>query len=125
MTGGTENHLVLWDVRPHGITGSKLEKLYERACLSVNKNTIHGDKSAAAPGGVRLGTPAMTTRGFTEEDFDKVAEYLDRGLKIALKIQEKSGKKIKDFETALKDSEELVALRKDVANFAKPFPYPC
>ena len=72
-TGGTDNHLVLWNVRELGLTGSKLEKLLERVSISVNKNAIHGDKSAVAPGGVRLGTPAMTTRGLTETDFDTVA----------------------------------------------------
>lgn len=146
-TGGTENHLVrgslwypvsvrahsgctqvLWDLRPQGLTGSKMEKLceavrpptparplratlwkgrkgggekrlrmvmlgiyiaregsYEGVCvmwvrasltpqvhISLNKNAVHGDQSAAVPGGVRLGTPAMTTRGLDEADFEKV-----------------------------------------------------
>merc|ERR1712146_675850 len=75
-TGGTENHIVLWNVRSLGLTGSKLEKLLERCNISVNKNAIAGDRSAIAPGGVRLGTPAMTTRGLTEADFDTVASFL-------------------------------------------------
>ena len=76
-TGGTDNHLVLWDLRPQGLTGSKMEKLCEAVNISLNKNAVHGDVSAAVPGGVRLGTPAMTTRGLGEQDFETVAELLD------------------------------------------------
>merc|ERR1711953_800646 len=71
---GTDNHLVLWDVRPHGLTGGKVEKVCEAASISLNRNAVHGDASALSPGGVRIGSPAMTTRGFGTEDFKKVAE---------------------------------------------------
>merc|ERR1712084_121567 len=64
---GTDNHLVLWDLRPHGLTGSKLEKVCEAASISLNRNAVHGDVSALSPGGVRIGSPAMTTRGCTTE----------------------------------------------------------
>jgi len=77
-TDGTDNHLVLWDVRPHGLTGSKVEKVCELAAISVNRNAVHGDASALSPGGVRVGTPAMTTRGCKESDFATVASFLDR-----------------------------------------------
>merc|ERR1719181_2038866 len=59
---GTDNHLVLWDLRPHGLTGSKVEKVCEAASISLNRNAVHGDASALSPGGVRIGSPAMTTR---------------------------------------------------------------
>merc|ERR1719437_87386 len=62
---GTDNHLVQWDLRPHGLTGSKLEKVCEAVSISCNRNTVPGDASALSPGGVRIGTPAMTTRGCT------------------------------------------------------------
>merc|ERR1712087_3156 len=62
---GTDNHLVLWDLRPHGLTGSKLEKVCEAVSISLNRNAVHGDASALTPGGVRIGSPAMTTRGCT------------------------------------------------------------
>ena len=127
VTNGTENHLLLWDVRPHGITGSKVEKLLEAVAMSVNKNTIHGDKSASAPGGVRLGTPAMTTRGLTEEDFVKVAAFLDEGLGLALKIQEgSSSKKLIDFEKAMlgQHAGEVKGLRERVEGWATQFPFP-
>merc|ERR1712217_368779 len=65
---GTDNHLVLWDLRPHGLTGSKLEKVCELSSISLNRNAVHGDASALSPGGVRIGSPAMTTRGCTAED---------------------------------------------------------
>jgi glycine hydroxymethyltransferase len=87
-TGGTDNHLMLWDVRPLGLTGSKMEKVLEMADITTNKNTVPGDTSALNPGGVRLGTPALTTRGLGEEDFDKVAEFLHRGSVLALQAQE-------------------------------------
>merc|ERR1712217_325306 len=98
---GTENHLVLWDLRPHGLTGSKVEKVCEQASISLNMNAVHGDASALSPGGVRIGSPAMTTRGCTTEDFKKIAEFLDRCCQIALKIQETKGKKLKDFEAGI------------------------
>merc|ERR1712166_726883 len=77
-TDGTENHLILWDVRPHGLTGSQVEKVCEFASISLNRNAVHGDASALSPGGVRIGTPAMTTRGCNVNEFKKVGEYLDR-----------------------------------------------
>merc|ERR1719434_466693 len=55
---GTDNHLILWDLRPHGLTGSKVEKVCEAASMSLNRNTVPGDASALSPGGVRIGAPA-------------------------------------------------------------------
>merc|ERR1712170_111524 len=95
---GTDNHLVLWDLRPHGLTGGKVEKVCEAVSISLNRNCVHGDASALSPGGVRIGTPAMTTRGCTAEDFKKIAGFLDRCCQIALKVQQEKGKKLKDFE---------------------------
>ena len=87
-TGGTDNHLMLWNVRTLGLTGSKVEKVLELASITTNKNSIPGDTSAINPGGVRLGTPALTSRGLGEQDFDKVAEYLHRGCQIAIQAQD-------------------------------------
>merc|ERR1712071_288253 len=86
-TNGTDNHLVLWDLRPHGLTGGKVEKVCEAASISLNRNTVHGDVSALSPGGVRIGSPAMTTRGCMEADFVQVAIFLDRCCQIALEVQ--------------------------------------
>jgi len=123
-TGGTENHLILWDLRPQGFTGSKAQKLFDRCSITLNKNAVAGDKSAMNPGGVRIGTPALTTRGFTEGDFAKVAEFLHRGVQIGLGIQEKSGRKLVDFVPALEGNGELEELRKDVEAFASKFNMP-
>jgi len=124
VTGGTDNHLVLWDLRKNGLTGSKMEKLLEHVSISVNKNAVYGDVSALAPGGIRIGSPALTSRGMKEADFVKIAEFFDRGVKIATVIQEKRGKQLKDFELGLKDNEELKALKKEVEEFSVTFPMP-
>jgi glycine hydroxymethyltransferase len=123
-TDGTDNHLILWDVRPHGLTGSKLEKVCECASISLNKNTVPGDASALSPGGVRIGTPAMTTRGCTPEDWKSIASFLHRCCEIALAIQKEKGKKLKDFEAGLEGNKDLAALRADVEAWAIKFGYP-
>ena len=123
-TDGTDNHLVLWDVRPLGLTGSKVEKVCDLVNISLNKNTVHGDRSAQSPGGVRIGTPALTTRGLKEADFEKVAEFLDRVVKICLDVQKSSGKMLKDFVAALPSNPDIPVLAKEVAEFASSFPMP-
>jgi len=121
VTGGTDNHIVLWDVRPQDMTGAKLEKVFEIAGISVNKNAIYGDTSGLNPGGIRLGTPAMTSRGLKEADFTKVAEFLHRGMQIAIAIQKDTGKLLKNFLPAAEKSAELLKLREDVEAFAGSF----
>jgi glycine hydroxymethyltransferase len=121
---GTDNHLVLWDLRPHGLTGSKVEKVCEGASISLNRNAVHGDASALSPGGVRIGSPAMTTRGCTTEDFKTVACFLDRCCTIALKIQKEKGKKLKDFETGLVGDPDIAQLKTEVEEWAIKFGYP-
>merc|ERR1719345_654466 len=123
-TDGTENHLILWDVRPHGLTGSKVEKVCEFASISLNRNAVHGDASALSPGGVRIGTPAMTTRGCGVGDMTKVAEFLDRCCQISLKVQQEKGKKLKDFEAGLKENADVVALKKEVEEWTVGWGYP-
>jgi len=124
VTGGSDNHLLLWDLRPKGITGSKMEKILDVCNITVNKNTIYGDKSALTPGGVRLGTPALTTRRMKEVEMVKVAEFLDRACGIALRLQETSGKKLTDFEKACKQDAECKTLSNDVTTFASAFYIP-
>lgn len=106
-TDGSDNHLVLWDMRPTRLTGSKMEKICDKVDITLNKNSIFGDRSALSPGGVRVGTPALTTRGFVESDFEQVAEFLDRAVKIGQKIQETTGPALKDFLPAIENNEEL------------------
>lgn len=112
QTDGTDNHLLLWDLRPLGLTGSKLEKLCDFLSITLNKNAVCGDVSALTPGGVRIGAPALTSRSFKEDDFKKVAGYLDKAVKIALRIQNECGSKLlRDFAAcAAKDVEVKVLL---------------
>ncbi|CAG8609787.1 3698_t:CDS:2 [Ambispora leptoticha] len=125
MTSGTENHLILWDLRPLHLTGSKLEKICDMANITINKNSIHGDSSMLSPGGVRLGTPALTSRSFKEQDFVKVAEFLHRAVQIAVSIQDKASSKLmKDFVVACQDNEEISTLKNEVETFATSFPMP-
>jgi len=121
---GTDNHLVLWDVRPHGLTGSKLEKVCEVCSISLNRNAVHGDASALSPGGVRIGAPAMTTRGCSADHFKQIGSFLDRCCQIALKVQQEKGKKLKDFEAGLETNPEVVALKAEVEAWASGFGYP-
>merc|ERR1712063_1414 len=123
-SGGTDNHLVLWDLRPHGLTGGKVEKVCDACNITLNKNCVAGDVSALSPGGVRIGTPAMTTRGCKKDDMIKIAEFLDRTVQIALKVQEKVGKKLKDFEVELPNNAEVLALKQEVNDWACKFGYP-
>ena len=77
VTGGTDNHLMLLDLRGTGLTGKELEKRLDEAHITANKNTVPQDpESPFVTSGVRLGTPAVTTRGLTEADMDRVAEAI-------------------------------------------------
>jgi len=124
ITDGTDNHLMLWDVRPVGLTGSKLEKALDLVHITVNKNTILGDKSAMTPGGVRVGTPAVTTRGMKEAEMDRIADFMVRVMKICLRVQEKAGKNLKEFVKVLEGDEEIQAISKEVEEFASQFELP-
>lgn len=137
VTSGTDNHIVLWDARNTGITGSKLEKILEQCLISVNKNTVIGDVSALSPGGVRLGTPAMTTRGMLEQHMSDIAEFIDRITKVAIKIESShrdrsattSGKlKLAEFVSIMHTNsdviEELDLIRNEVIQLSSSFPLP-
>ena len=93
--------------------------------MTLNKNSIYGDRSAVTPGGVRIGTPALTTRGFTEAHFQRIAEFLHRAVVIALDIQATSGcKTVVDFVAAFKGRADIAQLRADVNALATAFPMP-
>merc|ERR1712012_1105857 len=123
-TDGTDNHLVLWDLRPQGLTGSKLEKICDAVSITLNRNAVNGDSSALSPGGVRIGLPAMTTRGCKVEESKQMAEFLDRCCKVAMKIQESHGKKLKDFETGIPGNADIAALKSEVEMWSSKFGYP-
>merc|ERR1712217_595033 len=104
VSGGTDNHLCLIDLRSKGVNGSKGEILCEHASIVLNKNTIPGDKSAMNPNGLRVGTPAMTSRGLVEEDFVKVGEFIGEAVDVAAEVQAQSGPKLVDFKRVLQES---------------------
>jgi glycine hydroxymethyltransferase len=124
ISGGTENHLILCDLRPEGLTGSKAEKVFELASITLNKNSVAGDTSALMPGGVRIGTAALTSRGFMEADFEAVADLIHEGIQIAIRVQEKSGKALKDFIPALEGNAEIAALKAKAEALATSKPMP-
>eukprot|EP00270_Netrium_digitus_P003661 TRINITY_DN14321_c0_g1_i5.p1 TRINITY_DN14321_c0_g1~~TRINITY_DN14321_c0_g1_i5.p1 ORF type:complete len:461 (-),score=125.10 TRINITY_DN14321_c0_g1_i5:386-1693(-) len=124
VTDGTDNHLVLWDLRPLGLTGNKLEKVCELCHITLNKNAVFGDSSALAPGGVRIGTPAMTSRGLKEEDFVKVADFLDKAVNITLQVQSEYGKLLRDFTKGLDNNPAILVLKEEVEEFASSFEMP-
>lgn len=77
VSGGTDNHLMLVDLRPFNITGKELEHRLDEVYITVNKNAIPNDpQSPFVTSGIRVGTPAITSRGLKTEDMDKIAEYI-------------------------------------------------
>lgn len=77
VSGGTDNHLMLVDLRPFKITGKELERRLDEVYITVNKNAIPNDpEKPFVTSGVRIGTPAVTSRGMKEEDMEKIAEYI-------------------------------------------------
>ncbi|KAL4925903.1 serine hydroxymethyltransferase-domain-containing protein [Aspergillus undulatus] len=138
VSGGTDNHLVLVDLKNRGVDGARVERVLELCGVASNKNTVPGDKSALKPGGLRLGTPAMTTRGFQPEDFRRVADIVDRAVTITQKL-DKSAKEsatakgvknpntVKAFLEYVGNGEEIseiVQLRQEVEDWAGTFSLP-
>ncbi|TFG45362.1 MAG: serine hydroxymethyltransferase [Gemmatimonadales bacterium] len=81
VSGGTDSHLMLVDLRPKGLTGKVAEKLLDRAGITVNKNTVPDDpESPFVTSGIRLGTPALTTRGMGTSEMKRIATLIDRVL---------------------------------------------
>ncbi|HEX9594655.1 MAG TPA: serine hydroxymethyltransferase [Candidatus Saccharimonadales bacterium] len=108
VTNGTDNHLVLADVKQsHGIDGKIAEETLDKIGLTLNKNVVPDDKLPPyAPSGIRLGTPAMTTRGLNEDDMERVAEWMKQALEG-------------------RQNEPLLAdLKRQVVDFSQDFPLP-
>ncbi|KAL8487495.1 hypothetical protein ACS0TY_023976 [Phlomoides rotata] len=98
VSGGSDNHLVLVDLRPLGTDGARVEKILDMSSITLNKNSVPGDKSALVPGGIRIGSPAMTTRGFSENEFIAIADFIHEGVQITLDAKKLvSGSKLQDF----------------------------
>lgn len=118
--------MVLVSLKDKGIDGARVEAVCEKINIALNKNSIPGDKSALVPGGVRIGAPAMTTRGASEEDFVKIANYIDATVKYAKKVQSElpiEANKLKDFKKKIAEgSPELASLKTEVYAWAGDFP---
>ena len=79
ISGGTDNHLMLIDLRNKNITGKKAQETLDKAHITLNKNAVpYDDKSPFVTSGIRVGVPAITTRGMKESDMEKVVELIDR-----------------------------------------------
>jgi glycine hydroxymethyltransferase len=123
VTGGTDNHLMLVDLRNQGIDGAKLEKTLEAVNIASNKNTIPSDKSALTPSGIRFGTPAMTSRGLVEKDFEVVAKLVKEAADIANEVKAVNpNAKIGEFVKGLAGNKRVEQVRKEVEDFASKFP---
>jgi glycine hydroxymethyltransferase len=107
VSGGTDNHVLLVDLRPAGLTGVEAQTALDKAAITVNKNAIPFDtEPISKTGGIRIGTPAMTTRGLREDDMMQVADFIDAALK------------------ARNDEAALASIRKQVTAFTSRFPLP-
>lgn len=124
VTGGTDNHLLLWDLRTLGLTGKNFEKVSEMCHITLNKIAIFDDNGTITPGGVRIGTPAMTSRGCLEADFETMADFLLRVVQITSTVQREHGKLQKAFLKGLQNNKDIVELRTQVEDFATQFALP-
>ena len=129
VADGTDSHMVLLDLRPWSLDGARVEAVLEQMNIACNKNSIPGDKSALTPCGIRIGSPAMTSRGFGEQDFERVASYIDQAIKICKEVQgglPKDANRLKDFKTkvASGEVEKISALKKEIAAWCHTFPLP-
>jgi glycine hydroxymethyltransferase len=105
VSDGTDNHLMLVDLTTYDLTGKVVEKLLDEAHITCNKNTIPNDpKSAFVTSGIRLGTPAVTSRGMKEDDMDKIAE----AIAIVIKEQENGIDKARAIVQTLTDKYPLI-----------------
>lgn len=129
VSDGTDNHIVLLDLRPRGVDGNRVDNVLDLCNMTGNKNTVPGDKNAFRPGGIRLGTAALTTRELKCADFEKIADFIHRGIEITISVQKKQETKtLKEFKEILssdeKIKEDIASLGKEVSEFARSFPMP-
>ncbi|KAI9901218.1 hypothetical protein N3K66_003035 [Trichothecium roseum] len=129
VADGTDSHMVLVDLRQHNLDGARVEAVLEQINIACNKNSIPGDRSALTPCGIRIGTPAMTSRGFGEKDFERVGSYIVDAIRICKEVQgalPKEANKLKDFKAkvASGEVEQINSLKKEIAAWTSAFPLP-
>jgi glycine hydroxymethyltransferase len=109
VSGGTDNHLILIDLTAQGIAGKPAAKALDRAGIEVNYNTVPFDpRKPFDPSGLRIGTPAVTTRGLTEQHMDQIAAWMDEAITAAAK----------------EDDEAIDRIAGDVRELLAAFPMP-
>lgn len=131
VTGGTDTHLFLMDLRDLGVDGARVDIIMEAASISVNRNTVPGDKSAFRPGGIRVGTPALTSRDFKEVDMEKVAELMHDCIQLTIEVEKSNttGKRwlLREFKCVIGEEEwekKVDAIRSRVEDWSQHFPMP-
>ena len=131
VTDGTDNHMMLIDLTPGGPgRGVFLQEALDRVGITVNKNTIPGEPSSAFyPSGIRLGTPAATTRGMREQEMDRLAEWIAAVGEEIREFQLPKGPaertaRLGEFRRAIQENPRLARMREDVREFCLKFPVP-
>jgi glycine hydroxymethyltransferase len=131
VTGGTDNHMILIDLTPGGPgRGVFLQEALDRVGITVNKNTIPAEPSSAFyPSGVRLGTPAATTRGMREPEMDQIAAWIAAVAEEIRQFQLPAGReeraaRLEAFRRAIEENGRLAAVREEVRTFCLRFPVP-
>jgi glycine hydroxymethyltransferase len=125
-TGGTDNHLLLWKLKPLGLTGGKVQALCDAVNITLNKNTVHGD-NPAIPTGVRIGASALTTRGMKEVDFIHIGGLLRSAIELAQRVNAAAGpgSNLAAFVAKMPEfSKEITILRESVRDFVSDFRMP-
>ncbi|HYM65432.1 MAG TPA: serine hydroxymethyltransferase, partial [Candidatus Sulfotelmatobacter sp.] len=128
--GGSENHLILIDLRNKKVNGAVAALALETAGIVLNKNGVPFDTNPPFyPSGIRLGTPAITTRGLKEKDVVKVAIWIDRAVKEAQKYnlptqKEERKEAFKKFKKEIQGNKNLLEIAKEVKEFTSKFPLP-
>ena len=128
VSGGTDNHLILVNLKQSkDIDGARVEKICDKVMITLNKNSVPGDKSALFPGGMRLGAHALTSRGFKEAEFKTVVEMVDKAIMIGKEAQAKT-KTLKEYNAFIATDPEInakcQALKQEVNEFALKYPMP-
>ena len=129
VADGTDSHMVLIDLRQHSLDGARVEAVLEQVNIACNKNSIPGDKSALTPCGIRIGAPAMTTRGMGEDDFKRIAGYIHECIELCKTVQKalpKEANKLKDFKAKVAGGEvpEIAKMKREIEAWAGTFPLP-
>lgn len=107
VSGGTDTHLILADLTNKGIPGKQAQEALDHVGITLNKNTVPGDpRSPMDPSGIRLGTPAITTRGMKEHEMELIADFIDRTLQN------------------VGNEEELGKIKEEVKEMCLKFPVP-